>query len=179
MPVSHCCVDKCYSDSRKKSTSAILKYPWMRDVEFFPLPNAKKQRILRRKWLNVIRRGPKWTPTKYSRICSLHFVEGRPTSENPIPTLFHYNKSARTISKPANRLQLLKKANETTSPWNQSIVTASAPIDSMLDEPQPSSSALSDNVTVLLPAVHLGVEVEIDSCLPKRTKKQNTTLMNG
>ena len=27
-----------------------------------------------------------WDPTKDSRICSVHFVDGRPTAENPFPT---------------------------------------------------------------------------------------------
>ena len=27
-----------------------------------------------------------WDPTKDSRVCSVHFVDGRPTAENPFPT---------------------------------------------------------------------------------------------
>ncbi|XP_048245576.1 uncharacterized protein LOC125376957 [Haliotis rufescens] len=31
--------------------------------------------------------GQLWSPKKDSRVCSLHFVDGRPTKENPYPSL--------------------------------------------------------------------------------------------
>ena len=100
---------RCTADSRKKSPTGVEKHPWMKDVVFFPLPSAKKYPILRRKWLQKIRRGTKWSPSKYTRICSQHFVDGKPTEENPLPTLFYYNQRERAILRPQNKLQVQRQ----------------------------------------------------------------------
>ncbi|XP_066911455.1 uncharacterized protein [Clytia hemisphaerica] len=44
---------------------------------------------MRAKWTAQILLGRKdWKPGNYSYVCSNHFVDGKPTIENPIPTLF-------------------------------------------------------------------------------------------
>ena len=32
-------------------------------------------------------KGHKWVPSSYDRVCSKHFIEGKPTKENPYPVL--------------------------------------------------------------------------------------------
>ena len=40
-------------------------------------------------WTNQILKGRKdFMPGKYSYVCSIHFIDGKPTQENPVPTLF-------------------------------------------------------------------------------------------
>ena len=44
-------------------------------------------------WIKAVRREPfdkkgSWQPASKDRLCSIHFVDGLATNENPIPTLF-------------------------------------------------------------------------------------------
>lgn len=79
MPVRHCIAVGCTSDSRKD-----------KDVRFYQLPKCTLKR-----WLNLIRReGLNVDPNvdnRHNVVCSKHFVDGCPTFENPLPTLFVYN----------------------------------------------------------------------------------------
>ncbi|KAK3107488.1 hypothetical protein FSP39_015657 [Pinctada imbricata] len=80
-----CAAERCYSDTLKKG-----KYGYMEDVRFFPFPTKKKNPRARKKWLDLLRRKD-YEPSRKHRVCSLHFVDGEPTTENPYPTLFAYN----------------------------------------------------------------------------------------
>ena len=58
----------------------------------FPFPTEKKNPVARDVWKKLINRTvgstvKLWDPSKDSRICSLHFVDGKPTTENPYPSL--------------------------------------------------------------------------------------------
>ena len=84
-----CVVPQCHSDSRK----SIVVYPFMRGVRFFPFPTTKKP-YMRHIWTKLIRRGDDWDgPKKHHRVCSRHFVDGEPTSQNPAPTIFPWTPS--------------------------------------------------------------------------------------
>lgn len=81
MPVRHCIAVGCTSDSRKD-----------KDVRFYQLPKVE---CTLKRWLNLIRReginvDPK-VDNRHNVVCSKHFVDGCPTFENPLPTLFVYN----------------------------------------------------------------------------------------
>ena len=64
------------------------------DIGFklLPFPTAKTNKEARAKWKSLINRqtpgqkGKLWSPSKYSRVCSEHFVDGDTTDENPCPT---------------------------------------------------------------------------------------------
>lgn len=83
-----CAVPNCISDGRKKTN--LEKYPWMQGVQFFPFPTEKKEKKNRQQWLKLINR-ENFEPKRHHRICSLHFVDSKPTEENPYPTLFPRN----------------------------------------------------------------------------------------
>ncbi|CAC5413115.1 unnamed protein product [Mytilus coruscus] len=91
----HCIAEGCSNDSRKKHNA--LKYPDMIlngcIVDFHVLPSAIKNPKLRKLWLSQIRReGFNPDPNcHWHALCSRHFIEGRPTKENAVPTLFAYN----------------------------------------------------------------------------------------
>ncbi|KAL5017912.1 hypothetical protein ScPMuIL_003634 [Solemya velum] len=56
----------------------------------FTFPTKKKNPETRERWKEVVGRqdGNKlWSPPKDSRVCSKHFVDSQPTSENLLPTL--------------------------------------------------------------------------------------------
>ena len=61
--------------------------------ELWTFPTEKKDTEGRRRWIKNINRkdptsGKLWKPTYNHRVCSKHFIDGKPTSENPDPTLF-------------------------------------------------------------------------------------------
>ncbi|CAC5368789.1 THAP1_3 [Mytilus coruscus] len=91
----HCIAEGCSNDSRKKHNA--LKYPDMIlngcIVDFHVLPSAIKNPKLRKLWLSQIRReGFNPDPNcHWHALCSRHFIEGRTTKENAVPTLFDYN----------------------------------------------------------------------------------------
>ena len=66
----YCCVVNC---NRNSNTN-----PDGDNVKFFRFP-AKNQEQ-RELWVKAVKRidikGRPWQPTKYSRICSLHFIDG-------------------------------------------------------------------------------------------------------
>ncbi|XP_063414301.1 uncharacterized protein LOC134696428 [Mytilus trossulus] len=93
MVVYHCCVPNCTASTRK--FNKLHKYPWMQGVTFISLPNKIRNAKERRDWLRLIRRPNDWTPTKYTRICSLHFDEN---NNNTLPTLFPYNNFKKPLS---------------------------------------------------------------------------------
>ena len=102
MPSYHCLAVGCTSSTKKWKQPD--KYSWMHDVDFFAFPKAVGERRI---WWRLLRRGgtnDRLTFEKlnrYHRVCSAHFVDGKPTLQNPYPTLYEYNafkgmKSPRT-----------------------------------------------------------------------------------
>ncbi|XP_062586714.1 uncharacterized protein LOC134248321 [Saccostrea cucullata] len=88
MPRYYFVAEGCSSDSRKKG-----RYGFMADLEFFAFPTSKYPK-LRKKWLELLRRH-EFDPSRHDRICSKHFVEGRPTEAHPYPELYRYNNYKR------------------------------------------------------------------------------------
>ena len=71
----------------------------------FCFPSEKKNGGKRKDWVAKIKRattdGKQWVPTLYDRVCSAHFVDGRPTDENPSPT---FNLGYTQIEKKCRRV---------------------------------------------------------------------------
>ena len=57
----------------------------------FPFPTDLQSSERRQQWIKLINRkdekGKNWQPKSDSRVCSRHFPDGRPTSQNPNPTI--------------------------------------------------------------------------------------------
>ncbi|KAK3105562.1 hypothetical protein FSP39_000540 [Pinctada imbricata] len=56
----------------------------------FPFPTTRKDDQLRKKWASIVNRkngSENWEPKPDSRVCSEHFVDKRPTLQNPYPSL--------------------------------------------------------------------------------------------
>ncbi|XP_076334132.1 uncharacterized protein LOC143238083 [Tachypleus tridentatus] len=79
MPHHHCCVIGCKSDSRY-----TIPDPDDTPLKFFCIPSATTKKDLHNKWMELIRR-PDLSVSRNTRVCSRHFVDGRPTLENPLP----------------------------------------------------------------------------------------------
>ncbi|CAG2247497.1 unnamed protein product [Mytilus edulis] len=125
----HCIAEGCSNDSRKKHNA--VKYPDMIlngcIVDFHVLPSVIKNPKLRKLWLSQIRReGFNPDPNcHWHALCSRHFIEGRPTKENAVPTLFAYNnyKTGTPRDTKNSTLRPIEQLILTTQPAN--IVTVS------------------------------------------------------
>ena len=79
-----------------------------RTFKFFPFPNANTKPEERKIWTKAVNRlegNTNWQPKSYSRICSCHFIDRKPTLLNPYPTK-NIPKGCTTIPSrklPANR----------------------------------------------------------------------------
>ncbi|KAK3087228.1 hypothetical protein FSP39_003338 [Pinctada imbricata] len=80
-----CAAPGCSSDDRKRG-----RYGYMAGVQFFAFPTQKKAPNARKKWVELLRR-ENFDPDRKARVCSRHFVDGKPSKEHPYPELFDYN----------------------------------------------------------------------------------------
>ena len=119
-----CAAEGCNSDDRKRG-----KYGFMADIEFFPFPSSKTNKKARNKWLDLLRR-ENYEPTYQHRICSRHFVDGRPTEQHPYPELFAYNGYKRSEN--------TRSAMSIQKRMKQSIQPTPMDIDSSDEETQSS-----------------------------------------
>ena len=94
-----CCVPECFSNS--------LRDP---DLSYYIIPNgrSKEKQELRKGWLQMIARKNFDNPGQGHRVCSKHFIRGRKSYMNNIPTIVPKNKGKkeqkpRTTSKARNR----------------------------------------------------------------------------
>ena len=83
---NRCCVGPCDNDKRYKEKFVIHSNVKTGKIRFHIFPADKKKRAL---WTAQVLLGRKdWSPGKFAYVCSNHFVDGEPTKENPVPTLF-------------------------------------------------------------------------------------------
>lgn len=85
MPHHHCCVLGCRSDSRYSKLDESPS-PTKESLRFFCVPSLTSKRALHNEWLKMIGR-PELVVSRNTRVCSLHFMDGKPSKENPWPTL--------------------------------------------------------------------------------------------
>lgn len=102
-----CSVPHCLSD--KRNVLRPDRFPFMKTVTFHPYPGEKKHNTERRKWLQLVRRSNDYDSKPRHRVCSLHFVDGKPTKENPFPTRFLWNDFGGTISQPKRKTDSINK----------------------------------------------------------------------
>ena len=74
-------------NSFRGKTPCVCEPPF----KLFPFPTIKKNSDARKRWIKLLKRqdlrGKPWEPKPSSRVCSAHFVSGKPTDENPDPVL--------------------------------------------------------------------------------------------
>ena len=94
MPKVNCSVIGCSNRAYKINCKKKGDYSECKPrfyLHTFPGPIKCKQ--VREAWIKAVRREPfdkigSWQPAPSDRVCSIHFVDGSATDENPIPTIF-------------------------------------------------------------------------------------------
>ena len=95
-----CCVPGCYSNSARN-----------KDLSFYVIPASK---VLRKRWIEKISR-KSFNPSAGHRVCSLHFVGGKKTYMNNIPTENLGEKSHKSKLAPPRR-PLIRHISSNLSP---------------------------------------------------------------
>ncbi|CAC5419089.1 unnamed protein product [Mytilus coruscus] len=106
MPKSYCAAEGCNADDRKRG-----RYGFMAGIRFFPFPSSANQK---RRWMDLVRR-ENFVPGKFSRLCSCHFIDGKPTVLHPYPELFAYN-NYKEDNDSRGKSSILKRENTTFTP---------------------------------------------------------------
>ena len=70
----YCCIPQCKSNNRKNP-----------ELSFYKIP---KNPELKKKWVQLLKRKGVREPGPSHKVCSMHFVEGKKTYTNNIPTIF-------------------------------------------------------------------------------------------
>ncbi|KAK3084023.1 hypothetical protein FSP39_006910 [Pinctada imbricata] len=105
----YCAAEGCFSDTDKRG-----RYGYMSEVSFFPFPTKKKAPRARKRWLEYTRR-ENYDPPYHHRLCSKHFLDGKPTEKNPYPTLFAYNNYKESkVPRSSNVMQKRTREQETS-----------------------------------------------------------------
>ena len=104
MPKCHCSVVGCHNGTYSlqkwkegycnvhKVTYGIGRCICEPPFQLFPFPTEARDPGRRKQWTQLVNRvdpetGQPWLPSPQSRVCSKHFVDGRPTTKHPNPTL--------------------------------------------------------------------------------------------
>ena len=79
---------------------------------FIPFPTEQYDPKGRKEWLRLLNRvdvktNEPWSPKTWSRICSDHFVDSKPTKENPYPSRGLDNDPTDLSSKSTKRNQVI------------------------------------------------------------------------
>ena len=82
-----CCVPGCFSNSKRDT-----------NLSFYNIPNGKSKdkQLLRKKWLHAISRKDFRDPGLGHRVCSKHFVGGRKSYMNNVPTIVPKTENKKT-----------------------------------------------------------------------------------
>ena len=150
--------------------------------KLFPFPTEKKDSEGRRRWTeNIkreIRKGKVWTPKNSSRVCSVHFKDGRPTNENPDPTEdLGYNLNSKVVGgkrkSPLDRSKIIpekkpRKAKKSGEEVSEVLVEQEIPnhSDTCVSEntaTAPETTANSGNCSTVPEA-----EFFVNNCCPEK-----------
>ena len=106
------CVGPC--DNDKRLPEKLDRRNSIEDIRWhkYPVDQAERE-----KWDASISKGRQsFTGGKWTYVCSIHFVDGKPTSANPTPTLFltqsDFNTSTPTRKRKRKRLSFYQKDDD-------------------------------------------------------------------
>ena len=140
----------------------------------FPFPTAKRDAEGREQWKRAVNRPntkKPWMllePTQVMRVCSAHFIDGKPTAEHPDPTLnLGYNpEPPRKVRRVVNRHTKTKEPDASAS-----ASASSSSVDSSASSSTASSSSVHSSfctvalmsVILILVSIIISLQKEIQS----------------
>ena len=86
-----CCVGGCDNDQRYPQKLIIKDHVQELKWHRVPRPNSKNDETEKKRnlWVKMISKGRKdFAPQNETFVCSNHFIDGKPTLNNPAPTLY-------------------------------------------------------------------------------------------
>ncbi|XP_052240242.1 uncharacterized protein LOC127850887 [Dreissena polymorpha] len=100
----------------------------------YPFPTTKRDQDGRTKWKQLVGRSDGtqlWSPSKDSTVCFMHFVDGKPTADNPLPTVKMGYEGA---DKHVKRMVRFQSTTHTPSPkrrrkLSKSVIVSNASYD--------------------------------------------------
>ncbi|KAH3855468.1 uncharacterized protein LOC127871016 [Dreissena polymorpha] len=109
----------------------------------FAFPTKKRAPVEREKWKQLIgrRNGNKlWSPSKDSRLCCSHFVDGKPTKDNPNPTV---NLGYDGAEKRVKRMTLFDAtSHKVNAPKKRRLVTKPEPLTAVAIHDDPDMEVI-------------------------------------
>ena len=130
-----CSVPECFSNSKRNP-----------ELSFYNFPNGKsaEKQELRKKWLHMISRKDFKDPKLGHRVCSLHFLGGRKTYLNNIPTIVPKTKinkeqKERKTYKARNR-EFVPELVQSTEPINHNVTSDQVEIQGVIEPEQQKES---------------------------------------
>ena len=114
-----CCVGPCNNDKRIAKMLVVMGHVAELKWHRFPTNDEEKKKV----WVSLVNKGRSdFSPSDGSRICSNHFVDGKPTPRNPNPTLYLTLQDYRKPHKPVpsrgtpSRKRKLNSSTESKQP---------------------------------------------------------------
>lgn len=140
----------------------------------FPFPTERKDPNKRNNWMKLVNRSDErrmhlWQPSKDSRVCSLHFLDGEPTLLNPNPTQnmgYNANKRAILLSPPVGKRRG-RESNNTTPKKKRKELSTVQHKTSLDTTPSNNNTELCDE--------HVPAENDIDDLFTEYIPQQSSS----
>ncbi|XP_037499377.1 uncharacterized protein LOC119373422 isoform X2 [Rhipicephalus sanguineus] len=163
----NCCVVGC--------TNRYKKCP--PGTKFFSFPARPCFIHQRERWIRSVRRvnedGTAWQPTKWSRVCSQHFVGGKPSTDPASPSWRKRSRLPGTLSDPGSIILHIdvgedESVSSTISPcdWNEELgsIPDTPPLGDENELSTHEVSTQADEGSPHVPAMFVSLSCLLDSC---------------
>ena len=145
----------------------------------FPFPTQLHDSERRQQWIKLVNRkdekGRNWQPKSDSRICSIHFPEGRPTIQNPNPTI-NLGYTSVANSKKERKRPLVRETTPLTKKACHEKSTSESPALSYDEPSAPPHPQNSDKIDI--PVHHNSGTGDNSSQTDVNTQANNNCICN-
>ena len=136
-----CAVNGCFNGRYRLSTWTQHKCPHHQCFQgtdqcvcappfiLYPFPTQRKDPHNRRIWIkNIYRKdektGKKLESKKYDRVCSVHFVDGKPTKDHPYPELLLGKGNTNIPTRRCRRMVIRQPVIKPHTDYQQHVLTS-------------------------------------------------------
>ena len=135
-----CCVGACNNDKRYRNS--VVKRSHVKELKWHKVPSNPTKKSA---WIKLIGKGRAcFSPGNWTYVCSNHFIDGEPTTENPNPALF-LTQSEVSQSTPKKRIPIRQRNPAPEEPKPSTSNVEVVPLDD--DNSFILSTTIFDSVT--------------------------------